>query len=53
MTKMPLNSQNKQSTIETIKNDLNIPKLSQNALDCFNFEGILVGFKLLSHSRVF
>ena len=32
MTKIPLNPQNKQSTLETIDNDLNIPKLSQITL---------------------
>ena len=33
MTKIPLNPQNKQSTLETFENDLNIPKLSQNTLE--------------------
>ena len=47
MTKIPLNPQNKQSTLETDENVLNIPKLSQNTLDCLDFDGILVGFKLL------
>ena len=42
-TKITLNPQNKQSTLETFENDLNIPKLSQNT----DYEGILVVFKLL------
>ena len=46
-TKITLNPQNKQSTLETFENDLNIPKLSQNTLDFLDFEGILVDFKLL------
>ena len=33
MTKIPLSPQNKQSTLETFENDLNIPKLSQNTLE--------------------
>ena len=45
--RIPLNPQNKQSTLETFENDLNIPKLSQNTLDFLDYEGILVGFKLL------
>ena len=46
MSKIPLNPQNKQSTLETFENDLNIPKLSQNTLDFLEFKGILVGFTL-------
>ena len=33
MTKIPLNPQNKQSTLETFENDQNISKLSQNTLE--------------------
>ena len=46
MSKIPLNPQNKQSTLETFENDLNIPKLSQNTLDFLEFKGIWVGFAL-------
>ena len=30
-----------------MENEQNIPKLCQNTLDFLDFEGILVGFKLL------
>ena len=46
MTKIPLNPQNKQNTIETSENDQNTPKLSQNTLDFIDFGGILDGLKL-------
>ena len=46
-TRIPLNPQNKQSTLETFENDLYIPNLSQNTLDFLDYEGILVVFKLL------
>ena len=46
MTKIPLNPQNKQNTLETYENDQNHPKLSQNTLDFLHFWGILGGFKL-------
>ena len=45
MTKIPLNPQNKKSTLETIENDLNIPKQSQITLSFLDFAGILVGLK--------
>ena len=47
MTKIPLNPQNKEWTLETIENDLNIPKLSQNTVDFLDFKGSLVCRKLL------
>ena len=47
ITNIPLNPPNKQNAVETSENDLNIPKLSQNALNILDFEGILVGFKSL------
>ena len=47
MTKIPLNPHNKQSTLETIENDLNIPKLSQITLGFLDFASILVDLKFL------
>ena len=42
-----MNPQNKECTLETIENDLNIPKLSQNTLHFLDFGGSLVGRKLV------
>ena len=38
---------NKYYTLETIENDLDIPKLSQSTLDFLDFGGILVCCKFL------
>ena len=47
ITKIPLNPQNKQYTLEIIEDGLNIPKQSQNTLDFLDFWAFLVSRKLL------
>ena len=46
MTKIPLNPENNQNSLETSENDQNTPKLSRNTFDFLDLGCILVGFKL-------
>ena len=45
-TKIPLDPQNKQSTLETFENDLNIPKLSQKNTRFFRLCGYFGRFQV-------